>query len=175
MASPTEFPVAKRQKHDDPALDEPPYAPPPAELALSEALPSGTDSISIKADSELATDACAPGSSSEQEAAVQLIVCIKRRLMSLKPCQDSYGRPESDAPQEGTHAAAVNDDFENDRPASTAVLRALRVPMHDSQCTRGSQRLHGRRPLCTVTAAAAALFLAVFTVTQRSEDQAIRR
>ena len=79
MASPTEFPVAKRQKHDDPALDEPPYAPPPAELALSEALPSGTDSISIKADSELATDACAPGSSSEQEAAVQLIVCIKTK------------------------------------------------------------------------------------------------
>ena len=79
MASPTEFPVAKRQKHDDPALDEPPYAPPPAELALSEALPSGTDSISIKADSELATDACAPGSSSEQEAAVQLMVCIKMK------------------------------------------------------------------------------------------------
>jgi hypothetical protein len=90
---------------------------------------------SIKADGESATDACAPGSSSEQEAAVQLIVCIKRRLMSLKPCQDSYGRPESDAPQEGTHAAAVNDDFENDRPASTAVLRVLHVPMHDSQCT----------------------------------------
>ena len=77
MASPTEFPVAKRQKHDDPALDEPPYAPPAAELALSEALPSGTEST--KADGESATDACAPGSSSEQEAAVQLMVCIKTK------------------------------------------------------------------------------------------------
>ena len=31
--------------------------------------------------------------------------------MGLKAYQDSIGQPESEVLQEGTHAAAVNDDF----------------------------------------------------------------